>query len=194
MNNFIQFCKCYLVFLQDINDKIKKMKMIKRTLVMVFAATLFINCGSDKKKEEKTETVTKQEVKKEIPKEKKLGISGNDLMKFNKSKLTVFEGQKVILTLNHTGKMAAKSMGHNIVILQQGVDVSGFAMKAIAASETGYVPQDALADVVAYTKVIGGGESTTIEFDAPAAGTYDFICSFPGHYALMKGKFIVKKN
>ncbi|HBX64839.1 MAG TPA: azurin, partial [Balneolaceae bacterium] len=26
----------------------------------------------------------------------------------------------------------------------------------------------------------------------PEAGTYDFICSFPGHYALMKGKFIVE--
>ena len=24
------------------------------------------------------------------------------------------------------------------------------------------------------------------------AGTYDFICSFPAHYAMMKGKFIVE--
>ena len=41
-------------------------------------------------------------------------------------------------------------------------------------------------------KLIGGGEETTVTFDAPAKGTYDFICSFPGHYALMKGKFIVE--
>ncbi|MCB0632702.1 MAG: azurin, partial [Lewinella sp.] len=26
----------------------------------------------------------------------------------------------------------------------------------------------------------------------PAPGTYDYICSFPGHYALMQGKFIVE--
>ena len=40
--------------------------------------------------------------------------------------------------------------------------------------------------------MIGGGQSDTIEFDAPEPGTYDFICSFPGHYSVMKGKFIVE--
>ena len=40
--------------------------------------------------------------------------------------------------------------------------------------------------------MIGGGESVTIEFDAPEAGTYDFLCTFPAHFAMMKGKFIVK--
>lgn len=159
---------------------------------MVSAVVLFTNCGSDKKKEEKAKPEVKKEVKKEVSNVKKITIYGNDLMKFNKSKITVSKGQKVVLTLKHTGKMPAKTMGHNIVILEKGVDVNAFAMKAITATETGYVPKDALNDVVAYTKVIGGGESTTIEFDAPAVGTYDFICSFPGHYALMKGKFIVE--
>ena len=40
--------------------------------------------------------------------------------------------------------------------------------------------------------MLGGGEETTIEFEAPAKGEYTFICSFPGHYALMNGKFIVE--
>jgi azurin len=40
--------------------------------------------------------------------------------------------------------------------------------------------------------MIGGGESTVIEFVAPEAGTYTYICSFPGHYAMMKGKLIVE--
>jgi azurin len=40
--------------------------------------------------------------------------------------------------------------------------------------------------------MIGGGEQTTITFDAPEKGVYDFICSFPGHVALMQGKFIVE--
>ncbi|MBT8261281.1 MAG: azurin, partial [Bacteroidia bacterium] len=38
----------------------------------------------------------------------------------------------------------------------------------------------------------GGGQSTSVTFMAPEVGTYDFICSFPGHSALMKGKFIVE--
>jgi azurin len=40
--------------------------------------------------------------------------------------------------------------------------------------------------------MLSGGETTTIEFTAPAAGTYDYICSFPAHYAMMKGKLIVQ--
>ena len=44
---------------------------------------------------------------------------------------------------------------------------------------------------LAYTKMLGGGESDTITFDAPEPGTYIFICSFPGHYQLMMGEFIV---
>jgi azurin len=31
-----------------------------------------------------------------------------------------------------------------------------------------------------------------IEFIAPEKGTYDYICSFPGHFAMMKGKLIVE--
>ena len=46
--------------------------------------------------------------------------------------------------------------------------------------------------VIAATETIGGGQESAIEFDAPEAGEYDFICSFPGHYAMMKGKFIVE--
>jgi azurin len=40
--------------------------------------------------------------------------------------------------------------------------------------------------------LIGGGESTTIEFEAPEKGEYTFLCTFPGHFGLMNGKFIVE--
>ncbi|MFT4802251.1 MAG: azurin [Flavobacteriaceae bacterium] len=40
--------------------------------------------------------------------------------------------------------------------------------------------------------MLGGGETTTIEFTAPEARTYDYICNFPAHYALMKVKLIVQ--
>ncbi|MGD1893724.1 MAG: plastocyanin/azurin family copper-binding protein [Cyclobacteriaceae bacterium] len=46
--------------------------------------------------------------------------------------------------------------------------------------------------MIVHTKFIGGGESDTITFEAPSPGTYDYICSFPGHYALMQGKLIVE--
>ena len=119
-------------------------------------------------------------------------IEANDQMKFNLSEIKVKEGDTVVLTLKHVGQLPATAMGHNWVLLESGVDVKTFAMAAMQARDTDYVPADS-EDVIAHTKVIGGGEETTIEFTAPAAGTYDFICTFPGHYALMKGKFIVEK-
>lgn len=119
-------------------------------------------------------------------------INGGDDMKFDLSEFKVKAGQTVKITLHHTGKMAKNAMGHNLVILNQGVSLKDFATKAIAASATDYVPTDNASDIVAHTKLLGGGESDTIEFTAPAKGTYEFLCSFPGHSALMKGVMIVE--
>lgn len=121
----------------------------------------------------------------------KITIESNDQMKYNLSQIKVKAGQSVTLTLKHVGKMPAQAMGHNLVILQKGTDVTAFANLAARAKSTGYIPTGSKQVIVA-TKVIGGGESTTITFTAPAKGTYDFICSFPGHYGIMKGKFIVE--
>ncbi len=130
--------------------------------------------------------------KMEIPESVSLSIEGNDQMKFNLSKLEVYEGQKVSLTLRHVGELPLESMGHNWVLLAKGVDKADFASAAINAKDNGYIPTDRSDDIIAYTETIGGGSETTIEFTAPAKGTYDFICSFPGHYGLMNGKFVVK--
>lgn len=116
-------------------------------------------------------------------------INSNDQMKFDTSEIRVKAGEKIKLTLNHTGDLPKNAMGHNFVLLEKGTDIADFAMKAMDAKDNEYIPSKG---VLAYTGLIGGGESTTIEFTAPAKGTYDFICSFPGHYSIMKGKFIVE--
>lgn len=118
-------------------------------------------------------------------------IESNDQMRFNLSEIKVKEGQTVVLTLKHVGKLPKAAMGHNWVLLQQGVVMGTFAQEAVKAKDTDYVPEES-ASVIAHTKLVGGGEETTIEFKAPAKGEYTFICSFPGHYALMNGKFIVE--
>lgn len=120
-----------------------------------------------------------------------LVITGNDLMKFNKSELKAKAGQKVKLTLRHVGKSDKMVMGHNVVILKLGTDIAMFAGKAAMSKDNDYIPE-ATTDVIAHTKMIGGGETAVVEFTAPEAGEYDFICSFPGHFGMMKGKFIVE--
>ena len=47
------------------------------------------------------------------------------------------------------------------------------------------------ARVLAATKIIGGGQSTSVTFPTSKltkGGDYSFFCSFPGHFGLMKGK------
>ena len=117
-------------------------------------------------------------------------IESNDQMRFNLSEITVKQGQTVVLTLKHVGKLPKVAMGHNWVLLQPDTDLATFAMKSMKARDNEYVPTKA-PEVVVNTILLGGGEETTIEFDAPAPGIYSFICSFPGHYALMQGTFIV---
>ncbi|QDP84902.1 azurin [Chryseobacterium sp. SNU WT5] len=118
-------------------------------------------------------------------------LNGNDKMQYDLSEIDVYEGQTVVLTLNHTGTMPMASMGHNFVLLKKGTDLDKFEAEAAKAQKDGYIPADT-SEIIAHTKLIGGGESDTITFQAPEKGTYDFLCSFPGHYSMMKGKFNVK--
>ena len=116
-------------------------------------------------------------------------LNSNDQMKFDKKIIRVNANQKVSLTLNHNGRFPASSMGHNFVLIKKDVDVNEYALRAAGARNSEYIPEGD--NEIAYTKMLGGGESDTITFDAPEPGTYVFICSFPGHYQLMMGEFIV---
>ena len=180
--------------------------------IVIFMATLLLlSCGDEKKDEERItigeegtlqqmdtsdEPSMEAEDRDDMSNENdndvvELSISGNDQMKFNKNELKVKAGQTVKLTLKHTGQMSKEVMGHNFVLLKKGTELSEFAQKASQANGNDYIPEGT-DQVIAHTKIIGGGEETTITFEAPQAGTYDFICSFPGHWIQMQGKFIVE--
>ena len=116
-------------------------------------------------------------------------LNSNDQMKFDKKIIRVNSNQKVTLTLNHNGRFPAISMGHNFVLIKKDVDVNEYGLRAAGARDSDYIPEGN--NEIAYTKMLGGGESDTITFEAPEPGKYVFICSFPGHYQLMMGEFIV---
>jgi azurin len=120
-----------------------------------------------------------------------LYLTGNDKMKFNTQELKVKARSTVKLVFEHVGKMSVQTMGHNFVLLKKGVDKMAFGQEASSYPSDGYIPPET-DKVIAHTEMIGGGKKTTITFEAPAKGTYDYICSFPGHVALMNGKLIVE--
>ncbi|MCJ7757893.1 MAG: azurin [Gillisia sp.] len=174
------------------------MKNFKK-LILVLTAIAMVSCGEKKEKEQIKLTDKPAETTESLTQEKstqdenvvEITITGNDQMQFNLAEMKVKAGQTVRITLKHIGKMDKNVMGHNWVLLTSGTGIPEFGALAGAAKATDYIPAGT-DKVIAHTKMLGGGESDTIEFVAPAAGTYDYMCSFPGHYALMKGKFIVE--
>ncbi|MEL6338393.1 MAG: plastocyanin/azurin family copper-binding protein [Myxococcota bacterium] len=100
--------------------------------------------------------------------------------------------KKVEVTLEHQGTVPVTAMGHNVVFLKDGTDAQAFSQAAVQARDNGYIPNGMRSDMIAHTKMIGGGEKDTVSFDVPKAGTYEYLCSFPGHYPLMKGQLVIE--
>lgn len=165
-------------------------------LILVFAAALAISCGNNKK-EESSEMQIGTPVEEKAPAAADdimatVTITGNDQMKFDKDEIRVKAGQKVKLIMKHVGTMDKSVMGHNWTLLAKDADMAAIGQAAAEAADTDYIPAAFKDQIIIHTKMLGGGESDTIEFEAPAPGTYTFMCTFPGHYALMHGKFIVE--
>ena len=116
-------------------------------------------------------------------------VEANDAMQFNTKEIQVSKACKEFtITLKHTGPQPKASMGHNIVI-GKTEDMDGIFKDGVGAADTDYVKPDD-ARVVAHTKLIGGGEESSLTLDPAklADGEYKFACTFPGHGALMNGK------
>jgi len=70
--------------------------------------------------------------------------------------------------------------------------IDAVAADGIAAGEANNYLKPNDNRVLAYTALAKEGETVSVTFDAPPRGTYDFVCTFPGHATLMRGKFIVR--
>ena len=107
-------------------------------------------------------------------------------MKYNVTSFTVKSGTKITLIMNNTATSPA--MKHNIVILKDASKKAIIAHEALTA--TNYLPNNP--DILAATPLAGAGEKTEITFTTPEPGNYMYICTFPGHSALMYGTMIVE--
>jgi azurin len=122
----------------------------------------------------------------------KLEISGNDQMQYDRHELWVSDAcTEVTLTLHHSGKLPKEAMGHNWVLVN-GPDLDAVANAGMNAG----LPNNYVAAgdqrVLAHTKVVGGGETTSVTFPTSVlkkGGDYKYLCTFPGHHATMRGTF-----
>lgn len=122
-----------------------------------------------------------------------LEIDSTDQMTFSTKEMKVASDcTEVKLTLTHSGKMPKAAMGHNWV-LTATADYQAVAQDGLKAGVANDYLQADDARVIAHTKLIGGGESDSVTFSTSAlqkGGDYTFFCSFPGHWAIMKGVLV----
>ena len=112
-------------------------------------------------------------------------------MLFDRKEFSVPAGKRVKVVFENTD-----SMPHNIVIGKPGSleKMGGEADKMLQdpkAMDRGYVP--AIPEVIASMGMVFPGQTEILDFTAPKVpGKYDFVCTFPGHWRIMKGVMIVK--
>jgi azurin len=118
-------------------------------------------------------------------------ISGQ--MKFSQTTMTARPGQRIELTLNNTDDMP-----HNIVIFRRG-SIAEYEKELFGslnepnAQLRGFVPDSP--NVLVASRLLNAGESTVVAFDAPTEpGEYPFVCSFPGHWATMRGVLRIEER
>ncbi len=90
-------------------------------------------------------------------------------------------------------------MPHNLVVVQPGarqkVGLSAMELPAGHVDRQGraWVGEDK--EIIAASKMLEAGQAETMKITAPRTeGVYEFVCTFPGHWALMHGEIIVTKD
>ena len=109
-----------------------------------------------------------------------------DALQFNTNNFSVSAGAEVVVTFNNSSGVNF----HNFVLVQPGTKDAVAADGTTAGPANDWVPPGD-PRVIANTVLISPGESAKVTFTAPPAGTYQFVCTFPGHNFTMFGDFIV---
>ena len=99
----------------------------------------------------------------------------------------------VTVNLTHTGNLPKAAMGHNWVLIPKD-QVEAVATAGMSAGVDGSYLADGEDRYIAATKIIGGGESDSVTFslsDLDPDAEYMYICTFPGHWSVMRGTFTI---
>ncbi len=116
-------------------------------------------------------------------------------MRYDNARLVVEAGKPFEVILENTD-----AMPHNLVFVQPGsrqeVAEAAQNMKPDALDKQGraFIPKDH-AKIIAATRLVEPDQKETLKVTAPATeGEYEYVCTFPGHWAIMWGKLIVTKD
>jgi azurin len=110
-------------------------------------------------------------------------------MRFKQEYLTTTPGAKIKFTFRNPDDME-----HNFVLTsgkmadKVGQAASQLGLKGAA---TAYIPD--MPEVLYHTELVAPETEETIYFTAPTKpGVYEYVCTVPGHYIVMRGVLVVK--
>lgn len=153
---------------------------------------LLSSCGDSTKPVETPKTDTSSVKTPSTPGEAKITITvtGSTMadMAYEPTSSSVKAGDKVTLTLINTNTM--EGMIHNWVLVKLGTGQEVATAAIAAGMDKGYIPENP--NVIAASPLAQPKETVSFTFTAPAAGSYNYICTYPGHFPKMLGKLIVE--
>ncbi|THH41372.1 plastocyanin/azurin family copper-binding protein [Neolewinella litorea] len=110
-------------------------------------------------------------------------------MKFKQQYLTAAPGAKIKFTfrnpddMEHNFVLTSGKMGDRVGLAALDLGLKGPAMD--------YIPD--MPEVLVHTELVAPETEDTIYFTAPTKpGTYEYVCTVPGHYKVMRGVLVVK--
>lgn len=115
---------------------------------------------------------------------------GNQML-FEQDEFTAEAGQEITIVFKNTATSPA--MEHNVLVLSDNDDatINRVGQAALTAGDNEYVPDDDA--VIAATTLAKPGETVEVTFTAPSEpGQYAYVCTFPGHYVMMRGTLTVQ--
>jgi azurin len=112
-------------------------------------------------------------------------------MRFDTPRIVVEAGKPFEIIVEN-----ADFMPHNLVVMNPGAReklgpiAEVMLPDQLDAKGRPYIPRSP--DVLAATRLLEAGQKETLKLTAPTAeGSYEFVCTFPGHWQVMYGQLVV---
>ncbi len=179
------------------------MKTFFNSVTLLAFSLLLNSCGGNKQESSQEQTTSPSDLMAEAPvydagkidpnaptQSIQLNAVGNTMAEihYDDTMLVVKAGTTIKLTLENLS--TDPTMLHNFTLVEEG-STDKVAMEAVKAGpDKDYIPE--MREVLVATKMLKPNETVEITFPAPVAGSYDFICTYPGHAVKMRGKFKVE--
>ena len=112
-------------------------------------------------------------------------VAARNAMRFETLRIEAPAGATVRLVIDNR-TTTSPAMVHNVVVVRDEAAVE--RVGRAAAGEPDNIPDDS--GVLAYTPLAGPSERQAVVFTMPPPGEYPYICTYPGHFRLMRGTLI----